>query len=108
MGTTLIAGTQFPIPFRHPGQSTKDPWDPSVIDYTSLNQTPATTSAGPDLNGGYFSNSQFDMGSLNDGGYGFLSWTRLQRRIFRKWSVRIGDGGYGYGFGANSDNFFIR
>ena len=51
----------------------------SYSHYTSLTQTPATTSAGPDLNGGYFGNNQFDMGSLNDGGYGF---------------------------GANSDNFF--
>ena len=41
--------------------------------YPSLAQTPAATSAGPDISEGYFGNSQFDMGTFNDGSYGFVA-----------------------------------
>ena len=52
----------------------------SYSQYTSLNQTPATTSAGADFGGGYFGNGHFDLGSTNNND--------------------------GYSFGANNDIFF--
>lgn len=42
--------------------------------YTSVNQTPAATSAGPDFTtGGYFGDDHFDIGAFNDGGYTFAA-----------------------------------
>ena len=41
--------------------------------YTTVNQTPADPSAGPDFNGGYFEDNQFDMGTFDDGGYSFAA-----------------------------------
>ena len=41
--------------------------------HPSLAQTPAATSAGAEYNEGYFGNSQFDMGTFNDGSYGYVA-----------------------------------
>ena len=66
------SGNTVPYPIQTSWAEYQGPMGSSSL-YSSLDQTPATTSAGPDFNGGYFGSGQFDMGSFNDGSYSFAA-----------------------------------
>ena len=59
----------YPIQTSWPDQGSME----SSSYYPSLDQTPAATSAGADFGGGYFENSQFDIGSFSDASYDFAA-----------------------------------
>ena len=64
-------GNTVPYPIQTSWPEYQGPMGSSSF-YSSVAQTPAATSAGPDFSQGYFEGSQFDNGTF-DGSYGFMA-----------------------------------